>query len=108
MRARRRWKVGCGPEREQPLDDDRHVDAFRIALERERGLVQQLGLRDLGVGRGDLALVRPTWQPSILTEGLYMIVPEQEAALRSTEGQRRYALGVLDGLRAWFLEETRR
>jgi hypothetical protein len=36
-----------------------------------------------------------------------MIVPEQEAALRSTEGQRRYALGVLDGLRVWLLDETR-
>ena len=52
-------------------------------------------------------LVRPTWQPSILTEGLYMIVPEQEAALRSTEGQRRYAQGVLDGLRAWLLAIAR-
>ncbi len=85
-----------------------HEPSLSLARAVQRGLVQQLGLRDLGVGRGDLALVRPTWQPSILTEGLYMIVPEQEAALRSTEGQRRYALGVLDGLRAWFLEETRR
>ena len=84
-----------------------HEQSLALARAVQRGLVQQLGLRDLGVGRGDLALVRPTWQPSILTEGLYMIVPEQEAALRSTEGQRRYALGVLDGLRAWLLEETR-
>jgi N-acetylmuramoyl-L-alanine amidase len=81
-----------------------HASSLPLARAVQRGLVQQLGLRDLGVGRGDLALVRPTWQPSILTEGLYMIVPEQEAALRSSEGQRRYALGVLDGLRAWFLE----
>src|SRR4029077_13840686 len=80
-----------------------HEQSLALARAVQRGLVQQLGLRDLGVGRGDLALVRPTWQPSILTEGLYMIVPEQEAALRSTEGQRRYALGVLDGLRVWLL-----
>lgn len=84
-----------------------HEQSLSLARAVQRGLVQQLGLRDLGVGRGDLALVRPTWQPSILTEGLYMIVPEQEAALRSTEGQRRYALGVLAGLRAWLLDETR-
>ncbi len=81
-----------------------HAASLPLAQAVQRGLVRQLGLRDLGVGRGDLALVRPTWQPSILTEGLYMIMPEQEAALRSTEGQRRYAQGVLDGLRAWFLE----
>lgn len=84
-----------------------HEQSLALARAVQKGLVSQLGLRDLGVGRGDLALVRPTWQPSILTEGLYMIVPEQEAALRSTEGQRRYALGVLDGLRTWLLEETR-
>ena len=75
-----------------------HVTSLPLARAVQRGLVQNLGLRDLGVGRGDLALVRPTWQPSILTEGLYMIVPEQEAALRSSEGQRRYAQGVIDGL----------
>lgn len=85
-----------------------HEPSLALARRVQGGLVQELGLRDLGVGRGDLALVRPTWQPSILTEGLYMIVPEQEAALRSSEGQRRYALGVLNGLRAWLLDETRR
>ena len=84
-----------------------HVSSLALAEAVQHGLVQQLGLRDLGVGRGDLALVRPTWQPSILTEGLYMIVPEQEAALRSTEGQRRYAKGVFDGLRAWLLDIAR-
>jgi N-acetylmuramoyl-L-alanine amidase len=67
----------------------------------QRALVRRLGVRDLGVGRGDLALVRPTWMPSILTEGLFMMVPEQEAALREQLGQRRYALAVRDGLVAW-------
>ncbi len=84
-----------------------HGPSLPLARAVQRGLVQNLGLRDLGVGRGDLALVRPTWQPSILTEGLYMIVPEQEAALRSSEGQRRYAQGVIDGLRSWLLEYAR-
>ena len=84
-----------------------HAASLPLAQAVQQALVRQLGLRDLGVGRGDLALVRPTWQPSILTEGLYMIVPEQEAALRSTEGQRRYAQGVFDGLRAWLLEIAR-
>jgi N-acetylmuramoyl-L-alanine amidase len=64
-------------------------------------LVRRLGVRDLGIGRGDLALVRPTWMPSVLTEGLFMILPEQEAALRSPEGVRRYAEAVRDGLREY-------
>ena len=39
----------------------------------QAALVRRLGLRDLGFGRGDLALVRGTWMPSVLTEGLFMI-----------------------------------
>lgn len=84
-----------------------HAPSLPLARAVQDGLVQQLGLRDLGVGRGDLALVRPTWQPSILCEGLFMIVPEQEAALRSSEGQRRYAQGVLHGLTNWYRELAR-
>lgn len=46
-------------------------------------LLAELGLRDIGFGRADLALVRPTWMPSALTETSFMMVPEQEAALRN-------------------------
>ena len=67
----------------------------------QRELVRRLGIRDLGFGRGDLALVRGTWMPSVLTEGLFMMLPDQEAALRSPEGQRRYAQAVVDGLRKY-------
>jgi N-acetylmuramoyl-L-alanine amidase len=69
-------------------------------------LVRQLGLRDLGLGRGDLALVRSTWMPSILTEGLFMIVPDQEAALRTVEGRRRYASGIFEGLRRFLRDHA--
>ena len=69
-------------------------------------LVQRLGLRNLGIGRGDLALVRPTWMPSVLTEGLFIIMPDQEAALRSPEGQRLYAQAVRDGLRRFLRERA--
>ncbi len=67
----------------------------------QRELARELGIRDLGVGRGDLALVRPTWMPSILTEGLFMMIPEQEAALADPRGQRLYAVAVRDGLEAF-------
>jgi N-acetylmuramoyl-L-alanine amidase len=69
-----------------------------LAREVQRALVRRLGLRDLGVARGDLALVRPTWMPSILTEGLFLMLPDQEHALRTAEGRRRYAEGVVEGL----------
>jgi len=65
----------------------------------QAALVRLLGLPDLGIARGDLALVRGTWMPSVLTEGLFIMLPEQEAALRTEEGQRRYAEGVFGGVR---------
>jgi N-acetylmuramoyl-L-alanine amidase len=72
-----------------------------LAREIQRALVRRLGLRDLGFGRGDLALVRPTWMPAVLTEGMFMAIPEQEAALRSAAGQRLYAQAVYDGVVAF-------
>ncbi|HEX9632001.1 MAG TPA: N-acetylmuramoyl-L-alanine amidase [Gemmatimonadales bacterium] len=80
-----------------------HPRAVRFARHVNRALVRRFGFRDLGIGRGDLALARPTWMPAILTEGLFMMVPEQEAVLISPEGQRRYAEGLVEGTRA-FLE----
>lgn len=80
---------------------------WSIALARsiQAALVRRLGLRDLGIGRGDLALVRATWMPSVLTEGMFMILPDQEAALRSPQGQHLYAQAVYEGVRE-FLQEV--
>jgi N-acetylmuramoyl-L-alanine amidase len=72
----------------------------------QAALVRRLGVRDLGIGRGDLAMVRTTWMPSILTEGLFVIVPEQEAALRSSQGHRLYAEAVVDGIRRFLRERA--
>ncbi|MCI0371423.1 MAG: N-acetylmuramoyl-L-alanine amidase, partial [candidate division NC10 bacterium] len=78
-----------------------------LAREVQAALVRRLGLRDLGIGLGDLALVRGTWMPSILTEGLFMILPDQEAALRTMEGRRQYAAGIVEGVRRFLGERAR-
>jgi N-acetylmuramoyl-L-alanine amidase len=70
----------------------------------QRSLVHRLGLPDLGISRADLAIVRATWMPSVLVEGMFMIMPEQEAALRSPAGTRHYARGVYEGIRS-FLQD---
>jgi N-acetylmuramoyl-L-alanine amidase len=75
-----------------------------LAMDIQQALERLLGLRDLGVGRGDLALVRPTWMPAVLCEGLFMMIPDQEAALRSPQGQSLYARAVYDGV-VRFLEQ---
>jgi N-acetylmuramoyl-L-alanine amidase len=40
--------------------------------------------------------------PAILTEGLFLMFPEQEAALRSPEGRELYARAIVDGTEAYF------
>lgn len=79
-----------------------HPASLALARDVQQHLVANLGLRDLGVARGDLALVRPTWYPSVLVEGLYLMIPAQEAALRSAAGQRLYASAVVAGLTDFF------
>jgi N-acetylmuramoyl-L-alanine amidase len=68
----------------------------------QRHMVARMGLRNLGVYYDNLALTRPTWMPSILCEGAFLMLPDQEAALRTPEFQERYARGIVDGLEEYF------
>ena len=68
----------------------------------QRALVRHLGLPNLGVYYDNLAVVRQTWMPSVLAEGAFVIIPEQEAALRTPEFRERYARGLADGLEEYF------
>jgi N-acetylmuramoyl-L-alanine amidase len=79
-----------------------HPHSKLFATLMQRSLVSELGLRDLGTFRENLALVRPTWVPSVLTEGLFIIMPDQEAAIRTPEYQDAYARGIVMGLERFF------
>lgn len=85
-----------------------HPRALPLARFIQAELVAATGLRDLGVARGDLALARPPGMPAVLVEGMFLIVPEQEAALRTAEGQDRYARAVFEGLRRFLLWHSTR
>lgn len=84
-----------------------HPQSAPLARELDRALVAELAVRDLGMGRGDYALVRPTWMPAALTEGLFIMIPEHEAMLLSDEGQWRYARGVARGIENFLRERAR-
>jgi N-acetylmuramoyl-L-alanine amidase len=79
-----------------------HPQAEPLARAVQAGMVRRMGLRDLGIYYDNLALARPTWMPSVLCEGAFLMIPEQEAALRTPEFQRRYASGVAEGLERYF------
>jgi N-acetylmuramoyl-L-alanine amidase len=68
----------------------------------QASMVRHMGLFDRGIFYDNLARARPTWMPAVLCEGAFIIVPQQEAALRTPEFQRAYAQGVADGLEAYF------
>jgi len=84
-----------------------HPRSAPLARALDRALVAELGVHDLGMGRGDYALVRNPWMPSALTEGLFMMIPEQEAMLASPEGRLRYARGVVRGIEEFLREMAR-
>jgi N-acetylmuramoyl-L-alanine amidase len=72
------------------------------ALDRE--IVGVTQLRDIGARWDNLALVRPTWMPSCLTESFFMPVPEQENALKDPAFLDRLADAHVRGL-AEFLRQ---
>lgn len=79
-----------------------HPHSRALAQTTQWGLVRELALRDNGVKRENFAVVRLTWMPAVLAEGAFIIVPEQEAALRTAEYQERYARGLAAGLEDYF------
>ena len=79
-----------------------HPHAEPLARLVQRELIRQFGIRDLGIHFQNVALARPTWMPAILAEGLFIMMPEQEAAIRNPAGQEAYARALADGVEAFF------
>ena len=79
-----------------------HQNSEPLARPVQEELMKRFGLRDLGVHYQNLAVARPTWYPSVLAEGLFLMLPEQEAAMRDVGFQRKYAEGLVVGLERYF------
>jgi N-acetylmuramoyl-L-alanine amidase len=79
-----------------------HPQSEPLARLVEAGMMREMGLRDLGIHYQNIAIGRTTWMPSIISEGLFLMVPEQENAAKDPAFQERYARGVADGVEAYF------
>jgi len=79
-----------------------HNASEPLAREVQQALQARFGLRDLGVHYQNLAIARPTWYPSALAEGLFLMIPEQEAAMRDEGFQLRYAEALAEGVERYF------
>jgi N-acetylmuramoyl-L-alanine amidase len=79
-----------------------HPQTEPLARLVQAGMMREMGLRDLGIHYQNIAIGRTMWMPSIICEGAFLMVPEQENALKVPEFQERYARGVADGIEAYF------
>jgi N-acetylmuramoyl-L-alanine amidase len=79
-----------------------HPQSEPLARLVQAGMMREMGLRDLGVHYQNIAIGRTMWMPSLITEGLFLMVPEQEYAAKDPAFQERYARGVADGVEAYF------
>jgi N-acetylmuramoyl-L-alanine amidase len=79
-----------------------HPQTEPLARLVQAGMIREMGLRDLGIHYQNIAIGRTMWMPSLICEGAFLMVPEQENAVKNAEFQERYARGVADGVEAYF------
>jgi len=75
-----------------------HPQSQPLAKEIQKELVKELGIPDYGLYYANLALTRPSQLLSILVECAFIILPEQEALLRSTEFQKKIVEAIYEGI----------
>jgi N-acetylmuramoyl-L-alanine amidase len=81
-----------------------HAHSARLSQLVHEAMIRNMHLRDLGTRRSNFAVVRPTWFPAILTEGAFMMLPDQEHAMKTAEYQDAYARSIVEGLEQFFRE----
>ncbi|HUQ45484.1 MAG TPA: N-acetylmuramoyl-L-alanine amidase [Gemmatimonadaceae bacterium] len=70
----------------------------------QQAMLRNMHLRDLRARRSNFAVIRPSWFPAILTEGAFMMLPDQENAMKTAEYQDAYARSIVEGLEQFFRE----
>jgi N-acetylmuramoyl-L-alanine amidase len=83
-----------------------HPFSAQLARALNREILEVTRIPDRGHNVSNLALVRPTWMPSTLTESLYMKIPEQEAALRDPAFVDRLAEAHVRGIEAFLRQRA--
>jgi N-acetylmuramoyl-L-alanine amidase len=79
-----------------------HPQSEPLARLVQAGMMREMGLRDLGIHYQNIAIGRTMWMPAVICEGAFLMVPQQENAIKVPEFQERYARGVADGVEAYF------
>lgn len=73
--------------------------ALELAEVVHNHILKETGLPDYGLYYGNLVLTRYSAVPSILVECAFMIIPEQEAKLKTKKFQNACAIAIMDGIK---------
>ncbi len=101
------------PDGVNPLDNNGtsvlyyHPQSRALAEAIQAELLPRTGLSDRGVWHQNVAVLRMNEMPAVLVESVFMMIPEQEAALRTPEFRRRIAEGVAAGIERYLEGRTR-
>lgn len=76
-----------------------HPHSAPLAHAVHQSLARNLELNDFGWYYGNFAVIRPTQYPAILVECAFMMIPEQEAALRTEKFQKKIAKSIVEGVK---------
>ncbi|MCM2272927.1 MAG: N-acetylmuramoyl-L-alanine amidase, partial [candidate division Zixibacteria bacterium] len=75
-----------------------HPHSIDLAKAIHTEMLKETGLPDYGVYHGNLAVIRPTSYPSVLVECAFMMLPEQEALIKTVKFRKQVAKAVTAGL----------
>lgn len=78
-----------------------HPHSIDLAKAVQKELIHETGLNDYGLFHGNLAVNRPTQYPAILVECAFIILPEQEAMLKSDKFRRSVAHAITAGIESF-------
>ena len=75
-----------------------HPHSMELARAIHKRVLRATGLLDHGLYYGNLAVNRPTQYPAVLIECTFMMLPDQEARLKTDRFRYRVADAVVDGI----------
>jgi N-acetylmuramoyl-L-alanine amidase len=76
-----------------------HPHSKPLAEMIHKHMVKKTDLPDHGLYYGNLVLTRPPELPAVLVECAFMMIPEQEAMLKTDSYQRKCAKAIMEGIK---------
>ena len=81
-----------------------HPHSIGLARAIQKEMVEATGLPDHGLYHGNLAVNRPTQYPAVLVECAFMMIPEQEALLKTYDFRKKVAGAIMRGIENFLRE----